>query len=152
MFIDAKLSKYRQGRTVEMHTPDWVLLRLALAAHAGSAQGHLVREGGKARAEPLQSGGPFSCPASPTTTPSDEAWSQKTLLVFLTHPLTGYDGYFSARYYLRGLLRRALAEAPEGDWSAAEAMGDISVERQPPGEPDHRHPVSTPRRLDHHCR
>jgi hypothetical protein len=31
------------------------------------------------------SGGPFCCPENPATTPSDEAKSRKTLLVFLTH-------------------------------------------------------------------
>ena len=34
--------------------------------------------------ESSSSGGTFSCPESPATTPSDEAWSRKTLLVFLT--------------------------------------------------------------------
>ena len=32
----------------------------------------------------MESGATFCCPESPATTPSDEAWSRKTRLVFLT--------------------------------------------------------------------
>jgi hypothetical protein len=51
---------------------------------------------------------PFSYPESPATTPSDEAKSRKTLLVFLTHP-----GRFPISAETEGPMVPFLLEGPE---------------------------------------